>query len=429
MTRWSRCSSRSSKSASGARSSAASRPQIPTRCGTGGDVRRSVRMAVDDARRARHHDRAAGRARAGGEQGRPVGDPCLPPGRDPARAERAAGVQPRAAVRGDGLRRRDRARLPALLPRSRVQPGAPHPQRSPRADGGAADLAVNGRSACWSGGCSSAQPGRGGVAAAVYVSSSAIAVKALADFRRLADDETDLVLAILLFEDVVVAVLLGFVASGGGGLADSAASGAGACIRRRLPHRRALPRRPLGRLLARLDLEFFLLAVFGFVIGMAALATLGMSDAVGALMAGVVLSDSGVRQEIEERFFALRDVFAALFFFVFGLAIDLSALDDLGWVLASASCSHVVGKIGVGVGAGVLGGFTAPGLQRRRGAGGTRRVHDHHRAARSSQRRHLHRRPRRDRRLRRPLRAADRHNRSRADEGVSNSDGVCSGRA
>ena len=39
------------------------------------------------------------------------------------------------------------------------------------------------------------------IAACIYVSSSAIAVKALTDFRRLADDETDLVLAILLFED------------------------------------------------------------------------------------------------------------------------------------------------------------------------------------------------------------------------------------
>ena len=54
------------------------------------------------------------------------------------------------------------------------------------------------------------------VAAAVYVSSSAVAVKALIDFRRLADDETDLILAILVFEDVALAFVLGFTASGGG---------------------------------------------------------------------------------------------------------------------------------------------------------------------------------------------------------------------
>ncbi|MGZ8688473.1 MAG: cation:proton antiporter, partial [Gaiellaceae bacterium] len=60
------------------------------------------------------------------------------------------------------------------------------------------------------------------LAACIYVSSSAIAVKALIDFRRLADDETDLVLAILLFEDIAIAAVLGFVATGGGGLGDTA---------------------------------------------------------------------------------------------------------------------------------------------------------------------------------------------------------------
>ena len=56
------------------------------------------------------------------------------------------------------------------------------------------------------------------LAAGIYVSSSAVIVKGLIDFRRLADNETDLVLAILIFEDIVVAGILGFAAAGGGGL-------------------------------------------------------------------------------------------------------------------------------------------------------------------------------------------------------------------
>ena len=40
-------------------------------------------------------------------------------------------------------------------------------------------------------------------------------VKGLIDFRRLADDETDLVLAILVFEDLAVAFMLGFAGGGG----------------------------------------------------------------------------------------------------------------------------------------------------------------------------------------------------------------------
>ena len=61
------------------------------------------------------------------------------------------------------------------------------------------------------------------LAACIYVSSSAIAVKGLIDFRRLADDETDLVLAILVFEDIAIAFFLGFAAAGGGALRRSIA--------------------------------------------------------------------------------------------------------------------------------------------------------------------------------------------------------------
>ena len=274
--------------------------------------------------------------------------------------------------------------------------------------GGAADLAVNGAIGVLLGlvlfGPSLAAVA---LAAAVYVSSSAIAVKALADFRRLADDETDLVLAILLFEDVVVAVLLGFVAAGGGGLAESAGVGGSALmfVAASLVAGRVLGA-TVGRLLARLDLEFFLLAVFGFVFGMAALAQeIGVSDAVGALMAGVVLSESGVRQEIEERFFALRDVFAALFFFVFGLSIDLSALDDLGWVLASEWCSPWSGRSASASCRRARRADAPAGSERRGRARRSWRVHHHRRPARSGQRCHRRCRPREDRSLCRALRA------------------------
>jgi len=83
-----------------------------------------------------------------------------------------------------------------------------------------------------------------------------------------------------------------------------------------------------------------------------------MSEAIGALMAGVILSESGVREEIEQRFFAMRDVFAALFFFVFALTIDLGAIGQVGWIVLAALVVTVVGKIGVGMVAGRLGGFT-----------------------------------------------------------------------
>ena len=75
-------------------------------------------------------------------------------------------------------------------------------------------------------------------------------------------------------------------------------------------------------------------------------------------MAGIVLSETSVREQIEERFFSFRDVFAALFFFVFGLSIDLGAIGDVGWLVALAVALTLVGKLGGGMVAGRLGGFT-----------------------------------------------------------------------
>ncbi len=197
------------------------------------------------------------------------------------------------------------------------------------------------------------------LAACVYVSSSAIAVKGLIDFRRLGDDETDLVLAILVFEDLVVAFMLGLAAAGGGGAPETLVllAKALAFITAGLAASRWLAK-PIDRFLDRLPLEFFLLAVFGFLIGLAAIADeLGLSEAIGALMAGIVLSETTVRDQIEERFFSFRDIFAALFFFTFGLSVDLTALSDVGWLVAIAVVLTLIGKLGTGFAAGAVGGF------------------------------------------------------------------------
>src|SRR4029079_12111194 len=125
------------------------------------------------------------------------------------------------------------------------------------------------------------------LAAGVYVSSSAITVKGLIDFRRLADEETDLVLAILLFEDLVIAFVLGFAATGGGSLGPTLGTvgKAVAFIAASL----AVPRwltRPIDRVLDWLPREFFLLFTVAFLVGMAGLAKeRRVSDESGAAIA------------------------------------------------------------------------------------------------------------------------------------------------
>jgi CPA2 family monovalent cation:H+ antiporter-2 len=196
--------------------------------------------------------------------------------------------------------------------------------------------------------------------AAIYVSSSAITVKGLIDFRRLADDETDLVLAILVAEDLAIGLVLGFASGGGGGSAETLGlvAKAIAFIAVALAVSKWLTR-SIDRFLDWLPREFFLLAVFALLMGAGALAKeVGLSEAVGALMAGVVLAETTVRAEIEERFFSFRDVFAALFFFAFGLSIDVGEIGSVAWMLAAGVAVAVVGKIGGGYVAGLLGGLT-----------------------------------------------------------------------
>ena len=109
------------------------------------------------------------------------------------------------------------------------------------------------------------------LAGAIYVSSSAVAVKGLIDFRRLADDETDLVLAILIVEDIVIAFVLAFAGGGGGELTDSLELAAKAIgfIAASLAASRWLAR-PIDRLLDAMPREFFLLFTFALLIGMSA---------------------------------------------------------------------------------------------------------------------------------------------------------------
>ena len=85
---------------------------------------------------------------------------------------------------------------------------------------------------------------------------------------------------------------------------------------------------------------------------------LGLSEAIGALMAGVVLAETQIREEIEERFLSFRDIFAALFFFVFGLSIDVEALGSIGWLVAIALVLSIPAKLASGYGAGLVGGFS-----------------------------------------------------------------------
>lgn len=180
------------------------------------------------------------------------------------------------------------------------------------------------------------------LAGLIYVSSSAVITRALFDFRRLANPETDLILGVLVFEDLAIALFLGVAAALASGESTSAASVAVtaiiaiAVVAAFLAASRVAPR-VFDRFAPRLEREQLLFAVLSIAIGAGAVAELaGLSEAIGALLAGVLLSGSRLRDEIEEQLLSLRDFAAGIFFFAFGLTVDLGETGKVWtWLLAA----------------------------------------------------------------------------------------------
>jgi monovalent cation:H+ antiporter-2, CPA2 family len=205
------------------------------------------------------------------------------------------------------------------------------------------------------------------LAGLLYVSSSAVITRALFDFRRLANPETDLILGVLVFEDIAIALFLGVaaaLASGGGASAGDVAVTAViaiAVVVAFLAASRVAPR-VFDRLAPRLEREQLLFAVLAIVIGAGAVAEMaGLSEAIGALLAGVLLSGSRLRDEIEEQLLGLRDFAAGVFFFSFGLTVDLGDTGKVWtWLVAAIPLA-----VGTKLAAGYLAGRST-GLSKQR---------------------------------------------------------------
>ena len=202
------------------------------------------------------------------------------------------------------------------------------------------------------------------VAGIIYVSSSGIIIQALFDFRRLADDETDLVLGILVFEDMAIAVFLAIASAlavgqtVSGGMITARTVIVVAFVAAFLVASRYLPKY-INRVSPYLERERLVLAALALLVGAAALAEwAGLSAAIGALLVGILLSDTEARDRIERHLYGLRDFAAAIFFFAFGLQIDLRSAGEIWqWILIGAVVA-VGGKLAAGWFSGRSSGFS-----------------------------------------------------------------------
>lgn len=158
-----------------------------------------------------------------------------------------------------------------------------------------------------------------------YISSSGIAAKLIDDMGWLANRETPLVLSLLVAEDLVMAIYLpvlgGILAGGGalvvGGSVTIALVAAGCALFVAFRYGETI-----SRAVASPSREGLLLGVMGVTLVIAGLAErLHISAAVGAFLVGIALSGPA-QQRIHGLLQPLRDLFAASFFVLFGLAID-----------------------------------------------------------------------------------------------------------
>jgi len=182
------------------------------------------------------------------------------------------------------------------------------------------------------------------IAGMTGVSSSAIITKLLIELRRLANPETPVILGIAVVEDIFIALYLAIVTVIIGGQTDL-----GPIILELvisfvfLVGMFALARwggKVISRLIATKDDELFTILFFGLAVAFGGIGEMiGVSDAIGAFLIGLVLGATRFRVRIEALALPMRDIFGAFFFLNFGLALDVSTF---GAVIVPAAAAVVM---------------------------------------------------------------------------------------
>src|SRR5918999_854764 len=193
------------------------------------------------------------------------------------------------------------------------------------------------------------------VAGITTISSSAIVAKVITDLRRSARPETGLILGIIMFEDVFLAAYMalvsGFVLHGStslGNLATSITVTALFIVTLLAVGRYSAPY--LNQWLRAHSEESFVLFIFAILFVIAGLSeTVGVAEAIGALLIGLVLGETEQLGRLERVVIPFRDFFGAFLFFSFGLNIDPLALGGAVGIAIAAALMTIVGNFVAGL--------------------------------------------------------------------------------
>ncbi|MCL5290075.1 MAG: cation:proton antiporter [Firmicutes bacterium] len=201
------------------------------------------------------------------------------------------------------------------------------------------------------------------VAGITGVSSSAIITRLLVDLKRVANPETELILGIMVFEDIFIAmylsVLSGMLLAGDYSLSKVLLNILVIFIF--ITTIIAFGRRFgvfLDKKLIFRNTETFVLAIFTLLLFIGILAErLHIAEAIGALLLGLVLAETTHNQRIIQMITPMRDLFGAVFFFSFGMAIDYRIFGEVISISAAAILMTIFGNIITGLIASWLSGY------------------------------------------------------------------------
>ncbi|MFH8529692.1 cation:proton antiporter [Streptomyces tendae] len=192
------------------------------------------------------------------------------------------------------------------------------------------------------------------LAGVLGISSSAIVTKILIDLGRIGRPETRLILGVIVVEDIFLALYLAAlqpVISGAHGVAETALqAGKAFGFLLVLAAAARYGTRLVGRLIETRDNELLVISFLGAAVLVAGVSeVLGVADAIGAFMVGLILAGTPSGPRIRELVHPLRDAFAAIFFFAFGLAIDPGDLASVAGPVAAAAALTVVMNVVAGL--------------------------------------------------------------------------------
>lgn len=197
----------------------------------------------------------------------------------------------------------------------------------------------------------------------VALSSTAIVLKGLAERGETDAPHGRLIVGVLLFQDLCVVPMLlltPMLAGRGGGPAQMARAllTAAAVVLGTLVLARQVVPRALHLVAATRRRDLFVLAVVTVCAGIGwATSLVGLSLALGAFLAGVVLADSEYGHQALADVLPLRDIFTSLFFVSMGMLLDLRVLAQRPAAVLVLVAAVLAGKALLAAAAGLAVGF------------------------------------------------------------------------